>query len=136
MWNRKSPNMTNRATSRRNRYSSDALASGGRPSQTRPSTAPPRCAARASGEMRPGGVRPRFDPRGASGAVMSGRSRAALFVFVGVDVGGWRRVAVGRDDGSRVLRHVLLDVFPFVLVTVVLVVVVLLADLVFVVLVV
>src|SRR6476619_6250265 len=64
--------MANRPTSRRDRYVRDAFASGGLPSQASPSTAPPRRAASASGEMRPGGGRRRFTAGGRSGPDMSG----------------------------------------------------------------
>src|SRR6187401_560774 len=67
--------MANRPTSRRNRYVSDAFASGGRPSQASPSRAPPCRAASASGEMRPGGGRRRFAAGGPSGPDTSGPGR-------------------------------------------------------------
>src|SRR6186997_2123561 len=80
--------MANRPMSRRNRYISDAFASGGRPSQASPSTAPPRRTASASGEIRPGGGRRRFAAGGRSGPDMSGRGWAGpVDVGVGFVIG-------------------------------------------------
>src|SRR6476620_2045688 len=64
--------MTSRPISRRDRYVSDAFASGGRPSHASPSMAPPCRLASASGEMRPGGGRRRFAAGGRSGPDTSG----------------------------------------------------------------
>ena len=58
-WNRNRPNRTTRATIARAGRAGDAFASGGRPSQSRPSVALPRAAASASGAIRPGGGRRR-----------------------------------------------------------------------------
>src|SRR6478672_2157990 len=59
MWNRNAPNRTALARSRSARYVGDAFDSGWRPSQSRPSSAPPRESASAWGERRPGGGRRR-----------------------------------------------------------------------------
>src|SRR6187397_2005477 len=93
--------MANRPTSRRNRYVSDAFASGGRPSQASPSSAPPRRAASASGEMRPGGGRRRFGAGERSGPDTSGRRGVGpvdvgvRFVIGSIDVDRWCFVTGG-----------------------------------------
>src|SRR5689334_15997896 len=51
------PNSTARANRRTSRYRTEARDSGVRPSQSSPSTAPPRASAIACGERRPGGGR-------------------------------------------------------------------------------
>ena len=141
--------MTNRPTSRRNRYRSDAFASGGRPSQARPSTAPPRRAASASGEMRPGGGRRRLAAGGRSGAghrqVRLGRSRSTSGVGRSSSAGrrrhrgrvvtrsGRRRASVASSSASFVVASssvvvglvvVLVAVVVVVVVVVVLVIVI------------
>src|SRR6478672_6508541 len=72
--------MRKRPTRRSSRYRIDAFASGGRPSQARPSTAPPRPAASASGETRPGGGRRRPLSGDGSGPVISSHGRARSLV--------------------------------------------------------
>src|SRR4051794_16297591 len=79
MWNRNTPNSSARATSRRNRYVSDAFASGSRPSHARPSRAPSwRAAASVSGASLDGGTRCRWAFEPASGSPGSDGVAAAF----------------------------------------------------------
>src|SRR6188474_3462938 len=84
-----------RAKSRVARYSSDAFDSGWRPSQSRPSIAPPRASARAWGEIRPGGGRRR---RGVESLPASAMSGGRCFGVVGRAGGG--------SVGGRVVRFI------------------------------
>ena len=108
IWNRKTTKMTNRATSRRSRYRSDAFASGGRPSQREALDRRRRAAAAiASGEMRPGGGRRRRPIRAERPARSCQDGPAAGVAVVGSDVGGSARVGSSAGLASSVIGHVL-----------------------------
>ena len=98
--NRKTTNSTNRATRRSSRYRIDALASGGRPSQASPSTAPPR--ARRGPPARRAGRRPAPARRRAG---RPGRPRQAEPAGGRIGVVARRRLRLGSGSASALDRR-------------------------------